>query len=37
MKILEKEVDFLIEYYFKDVMKDGITPSKYFNIELNQN
>lgn len=32
MKILEKEMDFLIEYYYDRLVEDNISPSPFLNI-----
>ena len=32
MKILENEIDFLIEYYYDRLVEDNILPSPFLNI-----
>ena len=35
MKMLEHEIDFIVEYYYNDLIKNNILPSSVINFELN--
>jgi hypothetical protein len=34
MKIMEKEIDFFIEYYYDNLMENNILPSPVINKEI---